>query len=341
VKYFRITAVVWLLGLMAVTAFAQGGTGRETGPTPSPKAPPRKTTPAPKRSAASNEAPAPAPAPVVPKIVVFDSGAFSDEQTGITRLINAVRMVNAEFKPRRDELEELQRKLKQAERELGNPGGLNAAQLQAKTDQYERMKREHNYKLSDTDAMYAVRRREVLAPIQQEIASALAIFNQKAGIARAIDSANYSGVAQVDGALDVTRTFIQAYNNGTQPTFTLPAPKVGVFRSDAFDTGLARIAQIRKSVDLEFGCEKSRKPNESDDDFRLRQESVKTNYDRYLKARLRPILEDVSKAISAFATARGFNLVIDVSKGIPEGVQSDNLADFSAAFIADYNQRNP
>ncbi len=51
----------------------------------------------------------PAAAPsLTGKIAVIDSGAFADEKEGIARVVNAMKGINAQFKPQGDELQQMQ-----------------------------------------------------------------------------------------------------------------------------------------------------------------------------------------------------------------------------------------
>jgi Skp family chaperone for outer membrane proteins len=54
-----------------------------------------------------------------------------------------------------------------------------------------------------------------------------------------------------------------------------------------------------------------------------------------------PINQDLGNALQAFATARGITIVFDVSKTGNALMVVNNAVDITAAFIAEYNQRNP
>ena len=53
-----------------------------------------------------------------------------------------------------------------------------------------------------------------------------------------------------------------------------------------------------------------------------------------------PLYDDIGKALSTFAKARGITLILDVSQVQGLFVMSDAV-DITGAFIADYNSKNP
>jgi len=54
-----------------------------------------------------------------------------------------------------------------------------------------------------------------------------------------------------------------------------------------------------------------------------------------------PVYQDVGNALQAFARARGLTVIFDVSKMQGVVMVVNESVDITAAFIADYNQRNP
>lgn len=71
------------------------------------------------------------------------------------------------------------------------------------------------------------------------------------------------------------------------------------------------------------------------------QEDARTAYTRRFSQLTDPIQKSMVDALQAFAKARGIDVLIDVSK-FPEGVLLVNPnADLTAAFIRDFNSKNP
>ena len=73
--------------------------------------------------------------------------------------------------------------------------------------------------------------------------------------------------------------------------------------------------------------------------YQRKGEDAQTNYKKRLAEALEPLQADVSKALDAFAKARGITILIDASQ-IPVTYVDDAL-DITDAFIADYNSKNP
>lgn len=75
-------------------------------------------------------------------------------------------------------------------------------------------------------------------------------------------------------------------------------------------------------------------------DYQRKGEDAQAQYQRRRGEVFAPLQEDVSKALDAYAKARGITLVIDGSQ--VEGIlyASDNT-DITRAFISDYNLKNP
>jgi Skp family chaperone for outer membrane proteins len=72
-----------------------------------------------------------------------------------------------------------------------------------------------------------------------------------------------------------------------------------------------------------------------------KQEDARVAYSRRFSQLTEPIQKTLIDALTVFAKARGIDLVIDVSK-FPEGVLVVNeSADMTAAFIRDFNTKNP
>src|ERR1044072_1362566 len=107
-KIFRATAAVAFVGaVMAVSAVAQPRSGQGAGTSPA-----RPTvTPAPTASSTSVNVPD-------SKVAVIDSSAFADEKQGIAKFVSALKKVDAEFQPRRAELQTIQQQMEKMTADL-------------------------------------------------------------------------------------------------------------------------------------------------------------------------------------------------------------------------------
>ena len=200
-KNFRlIAAALMLAAMIAVSASAQT---RPAGTTPARPAAPQ-TTPA-----ASN-----APVPDT-KIAFIDTGAFGEEKIGITRFVNAMKSLEREFKPRQDELNTMQNRIKALADEISKTQSVaDPKTIQAKQDEGERLQRDLKYKQDQADADFKKRYTDVVSPISSDIGKALDAFATQRGITMILDISKLApAVLTVNPAMDVTQAFINEYNS--------------------------------------------------------------------------------------------------------------------------------
>lgn len=74
-------------------------------------------------------------------------------------------------------------------------------------------------------------------------------------------------------------------------------------------------------------------------DYTRKGEDAKAQYQTRYQDLFRPLQEDVSKALDAYAKTRGITMIIDGSQ-TPILYAADTM-DITKAFIVDYNSRNP
>jgi outer membrane protein len=205
-KNFRIfAAALMLAAILAVSASAQT---RPAGTTP---ARPAGTTPAP---AASN-----APVPDT-KIAFINTEAFGDEKAGITRYVTAMKSLEREFKPRQDELNTMQTRIRTIAEEISKTQAVaDPKTIQAKQEEGEGLQRDLKYKKERADADFAKRYQEVVGPISQDIGKALDAFATQRGITMIMDiSKLIPAILTVNPAMDVTASFISEYNGRNPAT---------------------------------------------------------------------------------------------------------------------------
>jgi Skp family chaperone for outer membrane proteins len=175
----------------------------------------------------------PAAAPAKPtlegKVAVIDTSAFADEQTGIRRIVEALRRLETEFTPRSDELKQVRARYDQLVKEINDTKTVaDQTALQRKADEAEQLKRDIDRKSEDAKAAYERRLREVVGPVQDEVFKSLDAYAKENGIALIFD---VSQVPLLYGAqsVDITRHFITIYNQrnpstaATTPAATRPA----------------------------------------------------------------------------------------------------------------------
>jgi Skp family chaperone for outer membrane proteins len=199
-------AALMLAAILAFSASAQ----TRPGTTPARPATPQSTAPA------TN-----APVPDT-KIAFIDTGAFGEEKGGIVRYVNAVKALEREFKPRQDELNNMQNRIKALADEIQKLSGnsvVDPKTIQAKNDEGERLQRDLKYKKEQADADFQRRYAEVVGPISQDIGKALDQFATSRGITMILDISKLApAVLTVNPAMDVTQAFINEYNSKNPAT---------------------------------------------------------------------------------------------------------------------------
>jgi Skp family chaperone for outer membrane proteins len=163
------------------------------------------------------------------KVAVIDTSAFADEQTGIRRIVEALRRIEGEFTPRSKELEQMRARYDQLVKEI-NSATVAQPTLQSKADEAEQLKRDIERKSEDAKAAYEKRVGDVMKPLQDEVFKSLDAYARENGIAIIIDA---SQVPLLYGSqsVDITQNFINIYNQrnpatagaATAPTSSAPA----------------------------------------------------------------------------------------------------------------------
>ena len=69
-------------------------------------------------------------------------------------------------------------------------------------------------------------------------------------------------------------------------------------------------------------------------------EDYQTDINKRFEVVLTPMYDDITKALDAFAKARGITLILDVTK-VQGIVAASDATDITRAFIAEYNSKNP
>ncbi|HEX6123833.1 MAG TPA: OmpH family outer membrane protein [Pyrinomonadaceae bacterium] len=153
-----------------------------------------------------------APAQTAPvKVGVVNSGAFANPTGGITRLVNAIRTLDTEFKPRRDEITQLVSRFDSLQQ---TPANTPPAQLAARREQAETLQIEIRRKQEDARVAFSKRQTALIDPVQKNIFQALEAFAKQRGIDLLVDVSKFpDGVFLVNQGADLTPAFIRDFNS--------------------------------------------------------------------------------------------------------------------------------
>ena len=203
--------------ITSMTFAVVGQTRPQTTPTPAPRP---ATTPA-----ATN-----APVPDS-KIALIDTSMFADEKNGIFRYVDAAKSVQAEFKPRTDELAGIQNRLNALANEIETLMKAPAPDqkiIQAKQQQGGNLQAEFKLKKDRLDEDVSKRYEQVIAPVSNLIGAAMDQFARSRGITMTLDmSKMLPAILTAVPAIDLTQAFIAEFNSKnprTPPTSTTPRP---------------------------------------------------------------------------------------------------------------------
>jgi Skp family chaperone for outer membrane proteins len=188
-------------------------------------------------SAGAQTAPAsrPAPAPAQGggatiaegKFAVVDTDAFTDQKEGIKRLVAAFQTVEREFKPRRDELQQLQTRYEGLAKQIQDTQKVaDQKALAALADQADTLKTDIEQKQQAGQKALDKRVKELTDPIYQDIGQALQAFAKSRGISVVFDISKMQGVVMLvnPAGVDITDAFIADYNQRNPATTASTAP---------------------------------------------------------------------------------------------------------------------
>jgi Skp family chaperone for outer membrane proteins len=160
------------------------------------------------------------------KVAIIDSGAFSDEKSGIVRLVNIIKQIETQFQPLRTELQGLQTRQDALLKEIQDTRAVASPQtLAQKQEQSDQLQLQIKRKQEDAQAAYQKRLGDALTPLQQDVTTALNAYAQARGISVVIDVSRVPVIYAADSA-NITRDFIIEYNR-THPATTTAAAGPG------------------------------------------------------------------------------------------------------------------
>ena len=204
-KIFRAIAAVAFVAAISASVFAQT---RPTGTPASSSAPTQTTATVPDS-----------------KIALVDTDAFLDEKAGITKLVTAAKAVEAEFQPRRTELQSLQQQIDKATADLQKVQAVQDPKLSAQQqDKIDTMKKDMQRKGEDAQTAYQKRLQEKLGPVYEDIGKALDAYAKAHGITMILDVTKIQGIVSASDSLDITKSFIVEFNSKNPSTAALTQP---------------------------------------------------------------------------------------------------------------------
>jgi Skp family chaperone for outer membrane proteins len=156
------------------------------------------------------------------KIALVNTEDFTDEKTGIVRLVAAMKRVDSEFQPRRTELQTLQQQVEKATADYNKVAPMQDPKLnQQQADKIEQMKKDFQRKGEDAQAAYQKRMQEILGPVYDDIAKALDAYAKAHGITLILDVTKVQGILSASESLDITKAFIVEFNSKNPVTASL------------------------------------------------------------------------------------------------------------------------
>src|SRR5258707_1182327 len=156
------------------------------------------------------------------KIALVNTDDFADEKTGIVRLVAAMKRVDAEFQPRRTELQGLQQQIEKATADLNKAAPVQDPKVTAQqNEKIEQMKKDYQRKGKEAQASYQKRLQEVLGPVYEEIGKALDVYAKAHGITLILEVTKIQGIVSASESLDITRAFITEFNSKNPATASL------------------------------------------------------------------------------------------------------------------------
>lgn len=145
------------------------------------------------------------------KVGVINSEMFSDAASGITRLVNALKALDNEFKPKRDEIAALVARFNALQQV---PSNTPPAQLATRREQAETLQVEIQRKQEDARVAYGKRLNALTNPIRLSVYTALEAYVKQRGIDVLIDVSKFpDGVLLANKNADLTPGFIKEFNS--------------------------------------------------------------------------------------------------------------------------------
>jgi len=200
-KVFRIALAALIFGSLTVVVHAQTRVFTNNASTPA-----KLSTPA-------------APSGVA----IVDSGEFTDQKTGIRRVVAALAQLDIKNQGLNKELKDMQARLQNLRTDIQNKSLVQDPKVTAQqTDQAAKLELELKRKAEDAQAAAEKEMQTAIGPLQVDIQNAMSAYAKAHGIFLVID-ANRVPLIYADDSIDITKDFIAEYNK-THPATGPAAP---------------------------------------------------------------------------------------------------------------------
>jgi len=214
-----ISAAIFLVAMMGIAINAQ------TRPGTTPARPAVTPTPAPRPAATPVLGNTPVPDS---RIALIDTGMFGDEKNGIFRYIDAAKAIELEFRPRTNELQNLENILTGLETEitkLRQMAVVDQKTVAAKQAEGDRLQQEYNTKKTRLNEDVSKRYQQVIGPISAQIGAAMDLFVRQRGVTLTLDiSKLLPAILTAVPAVDLTQAFIEDFNRKNPRIAPPPKP---------------------------------------------------------------------------------------------------------------------
>jgi Skp family chaperone for outer membrane proteins len=157
------------------------------------------------------------------RVAIINSEAFGDEKTGITKLVNAVKALQGEFKVTSAELDALRAQgerlaadLEQTQAKINSgvaDAGAMKKELDQKQEQLQNLQIDLRRKQEDAKSRFDKRGQQLTEPVFKEIGAFLDSFATRNSIDLILDPSKTAGVIMFGSSLDMTTAFIKEFNS--------------------------------------------------------------------------------------------------------------------------------
>jgi len=152
------------------------------------------------------------------KFAVVDTDAFADNKSGIKKLVSAFAQIDAEIKPKRDEIATMNTRY-QALAQKASAGTITAAEA----DEADNLKRDIQRKQEDGQKLLDTLSRQRTAQIFADIGKALETYAKSRGFDVVFDLSKMgNSVMIINQSVDITDAFIADFN-AKNPAGATPA----------------------------------------------------------------------------------------------------------------------
>ena len=159
---------------------------------------------------------------------IIDSSRFTDEKTGIARVMNAMKQLEVKFQPLRAEIRGMRDRLNTMRSDLQKKRAIqDAATTARQVEEANNLEVQIKRKAEDAQASYQKETLAIMEPLQNDLGNAIIAYAQAKGITLVLD-ANRIPIIYAATSIDITQDFINDYNRthpaGSAPARSTPAP---------------------------------------------------------------------------------------------------------------------